>query len=235
MDEHPLPDDQLPAGEAPVVSTRAVARRKRLAPDERRAQILEVAAELFGEYGSTLTSAQLASAAGVSEGTVFRYFPDMSSLMREARRKAIGLNSLLVLLESAAKHPDRRERLMAAGSAITTKIVETSRLVQASGQSPEHPHRDEIHEVLDALTPLFSDCEPHPIAHRQQAAMFMGLLVSGTIFHSGEDLDGASGQPCSTPVEVGHIVDLFLGGLACLQDESVSERAQGVELNLTIV
>lgn len=227
-DPAPAPEPASRAGARP-------GRRRRLAPDERRAQLLDVAAELFATCGSGFTSAQLATAAGVSEGTVFRYFPDMSSLMREARRKAVGLNSLLVLLDSAAKHPDRRERLMAAGSAITTKIVETARLVQASGQTPENPHKDEIREVLNALTPLFADCEPTPISHRQQAAMFLGLLVSGTIFYSGEPFDDDPSQVGRAPVEVGYIVDLFLGGLATLQEEGVRERAQGVELNLTIV
>lgn len=184
--------------------------------------MVDVAAELFTSHGSGFTSSQLASAAGVSEGTVFRYFPDMSSLMRAARRQAIGLDRLLPELRLAGEHKDLRSRLLAAANALTERIVETARLVEASGETTGRPPHREIEEVLDALTPLFVGADGGWFTARQQAAMFLGLLVSGTIFSSVPPLS-TNESPCpeqpagdcgsGSSVEVQQIVDLFLNGL----------------------
>ncbi|MEU4707149.1 TetR/AcrR family transcriptional regulator [Nocardia salmonicida] len=49
-----------------------------------RNQILDAAAELFGERGITETSTnRIAAAAGVSIGTVYRYFSDRSRMVDE--------------------------------------------------------------------------------------------------------------------------------------------------------
>jgi AcrR family transcriptional regulator len=58
-----------------------VGTRTRLTTDSRRAQLLEVALELFGSrpYGD-LTMDEVAAAAGVSHGLVYHYFPDKRSL-----------------------------------------------------------------------------------------------------------------------------------------------------------
>lgn len=184
--------------------------------------MVDVAAELFTSHGSSFTSSQLANAAGVSEGTVFRYFPDMSSLMRAARRQAIGLDRLLPELRLAAQQNDLRERLLVAATALTERIVETARLVEASGETRSRPPHREIEEVLDALAPLFIGSHASWFTERQQAAMFLGLLVSGTIFSSAPRVTRSEGETrertvhecrSSASVEVQQIVDLFLNGL----------------------
>ena len=188
--------------------------RRRLAPEARCAQLLDVAAELFSEFGTKFTSSQLATAAGVSEGTVFRYFPDMESLMSAARRQAVGLANLVPQLRAAADLDDLGDRLRAAGAAIASRIVGTSRLVEVSGQTPDRPQKAEIRELLDVLTPLFDTNGAGQLEKRQQAAMFLGLLVSGTIFsvtHNPTGGDAAAGL-----VDVDHIVTIFLHGVLSL-------------------
>ncbi|GAA3759685.1 hypothetical protein GCM10022240_10340 [Microbacterium kribbense] len=53
-----------------------------MAPDERRTMIAEQAVPLFLEYGSALTTRQLAEHLGIAEGTIFRAFGDKESLVR---------------------------------------------------------------------------------------------------------------------------------------------------------
>ncbi|WP_376791816.1 TetR/AcrR family transcriptional regulator [Thermoflexus sp.] len=54
----------------------------RMAADARRAQILEAAARVFARYGFRgSTTRAIAQAAGVAEGTLFRYFPTKRHLL----------------------------------------------------------------------------------------------------------------------------------------------------------
>ncbi|ACZ30461.1 regulatory protein TetR [Xylanimonas cellulosilytica DSM 15894] len=54
-----------------------------LAPDERRAAILDAVLPLVAERGHDVTTRELAAAAGVAEGTLFRVFPDKNALIGE--------------------------------------------------------------------------------------------------------------------------------------------------------
>lgn len=207
------------SGDLHESSTGGQAVRRRLSPPARRAQLIDAAAGLFTRYGGRFTSSQLAAEAGVSEGTVFRYFPDMSSLMKAARRQAVGLDELLPELRAAHDLPDLRDRLREAGNALIQRIVETARLIEASGVAKGHAPHAEIDEVFDALTPLFDGFEVATISKRQQTAMFLGLLVSGTLFSASFSPAGV--PPGSDPVlQVDQIVDVFLDGMT-----SVAERS----------
>jgi TetR/AcrR family transcriptional regulator, hemagglutinin/protease regulatory protein len=68
---------------AKPTSTTERVRAKRLAPDARRAQILDCALAVFARDGlSNATHASIAAAAGVAEATVFVYFPTRGELER---------------------------------------------------------------------------------------------------------------------------------------------------------
>jgi AcrR family transcriptional regulator len=60
--------------------TRAVA----LPPDERRAAIAEAALPLLLERGLAVTTREIAVAAGIAEGTIFRAFPDKEAVINAA-------------------------------------------------------------------------------------------------------------------------------------------------------
>lgn len=53
----------------------------RLSPDDRRAQIIEAVTGAVLEHGAAITSRELADAAGVAEGTLFKAFGDKESLL----------------------------------------------------------------------------------------------------------------------------------------------------------
>ena len=64
-------------------------RAEPLAPDDRRRAIVEAVIPLFVERGATVTTRQMAEAAGIAEGTIFRVFPDKSALIHEAVRVSV--------------------------------------------------------------------------------------------------------------------------------------------------
>ena len=53
-----------------------------MAPDDRRAAIVDVALPLLREHGAALTTRQVAEAAGIAEGTVFRAFGSKDELVK---------------------------------------------------------------------------------------------------------------------------------------------------------
>jgi AcrR family transcriptional regulator len=57
-----------------------------LAPDDRRRAIIEAVTPLLIRQGANVTTRQMAEAAGIAEGTIFRVFPDKFALVHEAVR-----------------------------------------------------------------------------------------------------------------------------------------------------
>ncbi len=60
-----------------------------MSPDQRRESILEAVVPLLVDHGRDLTSKQIAEAAGVAEGTIFRAFGDKDSLIQAAIDKLL--------------------------------------------------------------------------------------------------------------------------------------------------
>src|SRR3954469_20453262 len=57
-------------------------RASALPPAERRAAIVAATLPLMLEQGTAVTTRQIAEAAGIAEGTIFRVFPDKDALVR---------------------------------------------------------------------------------------------------------------------------------------------------------
>lgn len=85
-----------------------VARRRRLSPDERSAQILAVAERLFaaGPYAEVSTT-RIASEAGVARGLLNHYFGDKRALYLEVVRRAALLPALEDIPLPTGSLPDR--------------------------------------------------------------------------------------------------------------------------------
>src|SRR4051794_1612046 len=56
-------------------------RASAMAPEDRRSMIVAVALPLLLEHGERLTTRQIAEAAGIAEGTIFRAFSDKDEVI----------------------------------------------------------------------------------------------------------------------------------------------------------
>ncbi|HIT75608.1 MAG TPA: TetR/AcrR family transcriptional regulator [Candidatus Avipropionibacterium avicola] len=121
-----------------------------LPADERRAQIIRVATPLVLQYGGRVTTRQIADAAGLAEGTLFRIFATKQSLIHEVIVATIdptelcdeiagidltlGLEERLgAVVEVLARHTDR----------ISAMMLATQEHLQScpDGESTDGPHR----------------------------------------------------------------------------------------------
>ena len=159
-------------------------RARPLSPDERRARILDAVVPLLIEKGSAVTTAEMADAAGIAEGTIFRVFPDKAALLHAAIGKTLDPEPILALLESIDPSLPLEQQLVAAAQGLTDRYERTTVLI-AMVRSMPHKKTDEGHRiaeqamtaVVDGLTRLL---ERHQdtltIAPAQAAFLLRGLV-----------------------------------------------------------
>ncbi|MBM0225763.1 TetR/AcrR family transcriptional regulator [Micromonospora sp. ATA51] len=96
-------------------------RRRRapgMTPDRRRAMIVQAALPLLATHGATLTTAQVARAAGIGEATVFRAFADKEALLDACVVEVLRPDTVLDELAAIPLTQPLGDRLSDAASAL---------------------------------------------------------------------------------------------------------------------
>src|SRR6476620_8608093 len=88
-------------------SSRAAA----LPPEQRRAAIVDSTIPLLIEHGSAVTTRQIAEAAGIAEGTIFRVFPNKDALIDAILEDAFEAETTFVALSEIDPDLDLTDRL----------------------------------------------------------------------------------------------------------------------------
>ena len=114
---------------APTTSRRAAA----LPPDERRAAIVEATLPLLVEHGELVTTSQIAAAAGVAEGTIFRVFPDKEALLAATLEAAMDMAPLERALADVDPTASFDEQLTVATEIIQQRVVDLWQLISNLG------------------------------------------------------------------------------------------------------
>jgi AcrR family transcriptional regulator len=167
-------------------------RAEPLAPDERRLAIIDAVVPLLIAQGASVTTRQMAEAAGIAEGTLFSVFPDKRALILAAIEHQLDpepLRAGLAAIDPAASLVTRlteAAQIVAASSADVYALGAVLRTMPQGEKQPAKPQGGPprfitawSEAINQGVTELL---EPHRsqlrLAPSRAATMFVGLLFA---------------------------------------------------------
>jgi AcrR family transcriptional regulator len=123
------------------MSPRAVA----LPPDQRREALVQATLPLLLRHGRAVTTRQIAEAAGVAEGTIFRVFDSKDELVEAAVQEAFVPGRLADELDDVDVEAPLRERLVQLVAILQRRFTEIFGLMRAVGMVAPPDHDSEAH------------------------------------------------------------------------------------------
>jgi AcrR family transcriptional regulator len=164
-----------------AASTRT--RASALPIEERRAAIVAAALPLFLEHGGAITTREVASAAGIAEGTIFRVFADKRALLEAVVDAALDPTPTEAALRAIDPALDFEERVVSAVEVLRERVMHVFRVMAAATTAGEGPPGatkrppPELRELVALFEPEASRlrCSPTEAAH-----LLRGLAFAGT-------------------------------------------------------
>ena len=174
-------------GSPTATSRRATA----LPPEERRAAILDAVIPLVVEHGDRVTTKQIAEAAGIAEGTIFRVFADKTELFRAVGERMHDQTPR----EQALAEIDRRlpleEQLVEAVAITQRRMVEIFTVLSRLGPAA-HPRQPQPLMDSPELARIFAG---HPQAIRCDPAEASRILRALTLSMTHPMIAGEQASP----------------------------------------
>jgi AcrR family transcriptional regulator len=189
-------------------------RAKPLSPEHRRTAILDAVIPLLVEHGANVTTAQMAQAAGIAEGTIFRVFPDKNALLHAAIGKTLDPQPIVAAFEAIDPKTSLQEQLTQAAAILAVRYEKTTALIGMARSMPEHGKpspearriaHDAMAAVATALTELLESQRDRLRVAPEQAA----IMLRGLIFANAHHL--LHGDQHMNPEQ---LVDVLVNGIA---------------------
>ncbi|MEV3926710.1 TetR/AcrR family transcriptional regulator [Actinomadura coerulea] len=187
-----------------------------MSPEQRREMIIRTALPLVAEHGMSVTTAQIARAAGIGEATIFRVFADKDELLDACVAEALRTDHVLAEIGAIPLDQPLPARLAEAAAAIDAYLARMGLVIGALHASGRRARREPgdgepgpdraaaMTRTREALAELFEperDLLRLPV--EQIAGLFMGFVFSRARPAAGPD---------APPLSVEEYLDVFLHG-----------------------
>ncbi len=197
-----------------------MSRANPLPPEERRRALVEATRPLLLAHGPDVSTRQIAEAAGVAEGTIFRVFESKADLLHTCLTDALSTETLAAEVAALPPDADLRATVEALARAVVDQLARVRTLLGALGHpgvhvaapptdgSPGCPRPDPraLHaHVVDLVTaPLERHADALRVPPRVAAATLLAFAFGATHQVSG---DASLADPPA-------LTDLLLHGLS---------------------
>lgn len=184
-------------------------RARPLAVEARKAMIIEATMPLLVDFGLDLTSKQIAEAAGVAEGTIFRAFGDKETLIEQTVKKFLDPEPLRRELRSIPIDLPLDDKVLRMIELMRKRFSDVFRVMAAirTVQPPPHNEKNAFAEfVSEALVPHVKELN-WPPDRTAQVIRLVSFAASITHFNAGMEfsseeltrivLYGIAGKPAT--------------------------------------
>ena len=207
-----------------------------LPPEERRRALVAATLPLLMEHGQAVTTRQIADAAGVAEGTIFRAFGSKDELLEAAALSALDPAPLVAAIGRIPLDQPLRDRMLALTELYRERFHRVGGVMRAMGwMGPPAMHLREHHDspgrtadcrptdeqvrswrgaadgALDRL--FFDDAQAMRVSPHQVGRLLWMLTFSG----SHPELSGGE------PLTADDIVDTVLHGVLRTTESALRE------------
>jgi AcrR family transcriptional regulator len=180
--------------------------------DDRRAAIVAVAVPMLIEQGGAVKTSDIAAAAGIAEGTLFRAFRDKQALFNACLRAILDSATEVAQIKRIDRSLPLAERLTEAVGAVAdyqNRLWSMVVALRSAGVDPSHDHKQQggppraMIDISAAVADLF-DADRLRVAPDLAARLLLGSVFSNRLQAEGMGTSGA---------DLPELVDLFLHGI----------------------
>ena len=170
-----------------------------LAPEERRAALIDATIPLLHEHGVDVSTKQIAAAAGVAEGTIFGVFETKTSLVVCSVIKALDPQPTLDALAAIDLSRPLRERLSQAAELIHARFAENAQIMTAARKlilsgDASHQAISNRRALQDALTAVLAPDAERLRRSPADVASLLLLFCGANTYGPFGDPDNFSGE-----------------------------------------
>jgi AcrR family transcriptional regulator len=183
-----------------------------MSADERRAAILAVAVPLLVEHEGNVTTSEIAAAAGIAEGTLFRAFRDKQALFVACLNATLESETEVARIEAVDRALPLADRLIAGVRAVSdyqnrawsVLVALRSAGIDPRGDEPRQEHAPKAMLRISAAIAALFDPDTMRVAPDLAARLLLGFVFSNRLQAEGLGDSGA---------DLDELVDLFLHGI----------------------
>jgi AcrR family transcriptional regulator len=194
-----------------------------MSPEQRRDMLVRAVLPLVAEHGTTVTSSQIAKAAGIGEATIFRAFKDKDELLDACITQALRPDDVLDAIAAISLDEPLPARLHEAATALQAHLERMGRVLSSlhatghassrthggdteprSSRSPGGGRHGALAEARDAVAALLApERESLRLPPTELATAFLSMLFNRSRVVRNDD---------SAPLRMDALVQLFLHG-----------------------